>query len=174
MVAPKNRTQQHTSAEVAALTPEGALNVRKGGAGFQRAGPEKAMNEYQRVVGGGVKSVAVEHVGDLTHRMNEGMSTDVTMDTTMPKINNQLANLSSGYGFDREHGVVRVTSDYSDPPSSFLRALDSHGFAPGWIPSAGETSSFGPSSSNGKRNGGEALRETSPLKTPRQPRKTTQ
>ena len=37
-------------------------------ADMQRGAPEHAMLRVQRTMGGGVLSVVVEHVGDLTHR----------------------------------------------------------------------------------------------------------
>lgn len=104
MVAPKTRTQQHTSAEVAAMTPEQAQEVRRGTATYQRSVPERTMDSIQHNVGGGVWSSAVEHVGDLTHRMNEGMDTHTAVDLTMSKVDAQIGNLSSRYGFTKEHG----------------------------------------------------------------------
>jgi hypothetical protein len=96
--------QQHTSAEVAAMTPEQAMKVRQGTAAYQRSVPERTMNDIQFHTGGGVWSTAVEHVGDLSHRMNQAHSTDITMGDVMPKVHSQLSNLSSRYGFAKEHG----------------------------------------------------------------------
>jgi hypothetical protein len=123
MVSKKALNQQHTAAEVAALTPEGALEVRKGGAGYQRGAPERAMNKLQKESGGGVLSSAAEHVGDLTHRMNEGLSTGITMETTMPKIVRQHDNLHSAYGFEREHNEnIRSNAQFRGIPESQHRA----------------------------------------------------
>src|SRR3990172_11905951 len=37
----------------------------------QRGEPERAMVNAQHYMGGGVLSFALEHIGDLTHRMSE-------------------------------------------------------------------------------------------------------
>lgn len=86
------------------MTPEQAMTTRMGTASYQRTVPERTMNDIQFNVGGGVNSVAVEHVGDLTHRMNQAHSADVAVGDVMPKIRSQRANLGSKYGFAREHG----------------------------------------------------------------------
>ena len=123
MVAPKTPKQQHTSAEVADMSPEQAMDVRRGTASYQRSVPERSMDAIQSYTGGGVFSNAVEHVGDLPHRMNQAMSTDITMGDVMPKVNSQLANLSSGYGFSREHDEnLASNADYRGQDRHTFRA----------------------------------------------------
>lgn len=96
--------EQHTAAEVEAMSPDEALAVRGGTAIAQRNVPEHKMMELQRTAGGGVMPNAAEHVGDLTHRMNQPQrTTDIIMEDVVPKVRNQSANLGSRYGFEREH-----------------------------------------------------------------------
>lgn len=75
-------------------------------ADMQRGAPETAMNHAQRILGGGVQGDALEHVGDLTHRMNEEYGTDqggfYRSEYVKPKVEVQLRHLTSGYGYDRE------------------------------------------------------------------------
>jgi hypothetical protein len=71
----------------------------------QRGAPELAMLAVQDAVGGGVLNPLVEHVGDLTHRMTHMMkygSDRDGLELLKPKIRNQLNNLRSPYGFERE------------------------------------------------------------------------
>lgn len=72
-------------------------------ADMQRGAPEMAMLRVQHVMGGGVLSPVVEHVGDLVHRMTE--HADVPMyleDIIEEKVNRGLRYLTHGYGFERE------------------------------------------------------------------------
>ena len=70
----------------------------------QRGLPERAMLKASHLIGGGVMSVVIEHVGDLTHRMSHhakhgsfypGLAREKTSKT--------LAILTNGYGFMKEH-----------------------------------------------------------------------
>lgn len=127
MVAPKEPWQQHTSSEVEAMTPEQAMAVREAGARYQRGRPESAMNRIQERSGGGVFSHAVEHVGDLTHRMNE-MEGRAAAQTVRPKIRSMHHTLHHGYGFEREHeenivSNARYKGEDPDTLRSDVRAL---------------------------------------------------
>jgi hypothetical protein len=70
----------------------------------QRGDPEMKMLEAQSVLGGGVMNVAVEHLGDLTHRLSEvprfGRG---ALGNYAPKVNRGIALLDSKYGFRKEH-----------------------------------------------------------------------
>lgn len=131
MVAPKKVTQQHTSAEVAEMSPEQAMATRVGTATYQRGVPEQAMLDAQRAVGSGVWTNALEHVGDLPHRMNQALSTDITMADTVPKIRSQERNLGSRYGFAREHNeqVGDIASHRGVSEDSVRENVASHGQA---------------------------------------------
>ncbi len=70
----------------------------------QRGLPERAMLTASHLIGGGVMSHVIEHVGDLTHRMSHhakygsfypGLAKEKTRKT--------LGVLTNGYGFMREH-----------------------------------------------------------------------
>ena len=70
----------------------------------QRDKPESAMLRVQHAIGGGVLSFAVEHIGDLTHRMThmvpyENLGTEMVAD----KVTKILRALRNPYGFEREH-----------------------------------------------------------------------
>ena len=68
----------------------------------QRGDPELAMMSAQRVLRGGVMSHALEHVGDLTHRMSE-KGGRLGSGYVRPKVESVLRSLKSGYGFSKEH-----------------------------------------------------------------------
>lgn len=70
---------------------------------FQRGDPERHMVETQSKMGGGVMSYAIEHIGDLTHRMSEVVRLpESALDTVTDKVDKMLRLLTSGYGFKRE------------------------------------------------------------------------
>jgi hypothetical protein len=69
----------------------------------QRGPPEYAMIRIQRLVGGGVFSYVVEHVGDITHRMAEKFDFGKgQLGIVADKVEKTLNTLESGYGFDKE------------------------------------------------------------------------
>src|SRR5579863_5297651 len=72
----------------------------------QRGAPESAMLKIQHdPLGAGVYSFAVEHTGDLTHRMNERVSIiwgSFGYDSVKNKVEKVLRYMESGYGFERE------------------------------------------------------------------------
>ena len=69
---------------------------------IQRGAPELAMTSAQRVLQGGVLSYALEHTGDLTHRMAEKGGV-YGSEYVKPKVNRLLDSLTSEYGFEKEH-----------------------------------------------------------------------
>lgn len=72
-------------------------------ADMQRGAPEMAMLRVQRVMGGGVLSPVVEHIGDLTHRMTEHADAGYWLeDIIQEKVKRGLMYLTHGYGFERE------------------------------------------------------------------------
>ena len=69
----------------------------------QRGAPEHAMLRVQRTMGGGVLSVMVEHIGDLTHRMTEHADAGMWLeDIIQEKVKRGIRYLTSGYGFEKE------------------------------------------------------------------------
>jgi hypothetical protein len=71
----------------------------------QRNKPEHAMNRVQHEIGGGVMNVAVEHIGDLTHRLADRNTLKWSggHEFVKEKVTKALGWLRSGYGFMREH-----------------------------------------------------------------------
>jgi len=67
---------------------------------MQRGKPEMAMLRVQEIMGGGVLSPVVEHVGDITHRMSHMAKYNVVMGAD--KIHKTLQWLTNPYGFERE------------------------------------------------------------------------
>ena len=83
---------------------------------FQRGDPEQAMLDCQGVLGGGVVSYCLEHVGDLTHRMSEHSGVEqfnFGYEYVLPKVKRCLKELESAYGIEREHREnLRGTAEY--------------------------------------------------------------
>ena len=70
-------------------------------ADIQRGEPELAMVEAQKIYGGGVMPYALEHAGDLTHRMAE-RGGRFGAEFVAPKVTRLLDSLLSDYGFEKE------------------------------------------------------------------------
>ena len=70
-------------------------------ADIQRGKPELAMVEAQNILSGGVLPYALEHTGDLTHRMAEKGGVYGSEYVT-PKVDRLLNSLLSEYGFEKE------------------------------------------------------------------------
>ena len=69
----------------------------------QRGEPEHAMLRVQHVMGGGVLSPVVEHVGDIEHRMTEHADVGMYLeDIVREKVERGLRYLTHPYGFERE------------------------------------------------------------------------
>jgi len=70
----------------------------------QRGHPEHAMLKASRLLGGGVLSFVLEHVGDLTHRMSHHAPYgSFYPGIVKEKVKKTLGTLTSGYGFEKEH-----------------------------------------------------------------------
>lgn len=88
-------------------------------ANAQRHLPEGAMLAAQRIIGGGVLSYQLEHIGDLTHRIAERVfiatgNIEDAVNHIKPKIEKGLRSLKSGYGFEREmHENFKSNWEYS-------------------------------------------------------------
>lgn len=68
---------------------------------LQRGRPESSMLAAQRELGSGLYSHSLEHIGDLTHRINERGGLFGT-EFVRPKVVSQLDYLTSRYGYERE------------------------------------------------------------------------
>lgn len=68
----------------------------------QRGFPEIQMTKTQGVLGGGVMSSAIEHIGDISNRMSAHQFIDHGFDMVAPKIRNMLKLLTNSYGFEKE------------------------------------------------------------------------
>lgn len=88
--------------EIAKMKPAQYSAVLHSVAGLQRGLPELMMNKLQAVSGnGGVFPYAVEHTGDLIHRMAEDGGSYGSQ-FVRPKIQSVHRVLTHGYGFQRE------------------------------------------------------------------------
>ncbi len=69
----------------------------------QRGPPEATMLRLQSLLGGGVLSHMLEHVGDITHRMTEKFDFGKgQIGIVQDKVEKTLRTLESGYGFEKE------------------------------------------------------------------------
>lgn len=86
------------------MNPTAEEKLFMGLADAQRGRPERAMLRAQERAGGGLLNVALEHTGDLTHRMAEPYAIGASMgyEYVKPKVKRVLGLLRSGYGFERE------------------------------------------------------------------------
>ncbi len=92
-------------------------------ASAQRGAPESAMLEVQKL-SPGVLAYAVEHTGDLIHRMTElskhGM---VNVPDVQTKVEKVLRTLTDPYGFEKEHHEnLRNNARHDNQPVAELRA----------------------------------------------------
>jgi hypothetical protein len=91
-----------SSHAIEAMTPDEFGFVLHHAATIQRGHPENMMHEVQRTAGGGIYSYLAEHVGDLTHRINE-MGGKLGTEFVTPKVRVALRTLEHPYGVEREH-----------------------------------------------------------------------
>lgn len=84
----------------------------------QRGKPEQQMLKVQKVVGGGVMQFAVEHIGDLTHRMAEKVTFRTAgFEYVKEKVDKCYKLITSGYGFEKEFKEnLKANSDYHNIP----------------------------------------------------------
>lgn len=70
----------------------------------QRGAPEDAMLEVRTLLGGGVMSQAVEHAGDLIHRMTERAIYGIAgRELVREKVDKLITSVTHAYGFEKEH-----------------------------------------------------------------------
>lgn len=89
------------SSDIAAMKPEEFKSTLDASARIQRGAPETHMVKMQSKYGGGVYPHALEHIGDLTHRIAEHGGAFGTEFVT-PKVERMLVTLTRPYGFERE------------------------------------------------------------------------
>jgi hypothetical protein len=91
----------------------------------QRGLPESAMINAQKIMGGGVLSNAIEHVGDLTHRMSE-YGGEFARENVPTKVARVLRSLRNPYGFEREHkeNIQAAARFRNIDPNKFNSELD--------------------------------------------------
>jgi len=75
------------------MSPEEHRFVLQHAASVQRGGPERVMHDVQRATGGGALSYLAEHIGDLTHRLNDEPM--IAMELTAPKVSMGISTLSN-------------------------------------------------------------------------------
>lgn len=90
-----------TGDEIRSLSPSQFREVLDSAASIQRGAPETQMNKIQHETHGGVYPHAVEHIGDLPHRIGEGGGI-YGMQYVAPKVKSMHSLLHNGYGFERE------------------------------------------------------------------------
>lgn len=82
-------------------------------AGVQRGRPEDAMLSWTAALGGGVRGVVAEHLGDLTHRMGEAVTAhNRGYDFMKDKVNKVYDLLTHEYGHAKE-AAENALSNYS-------------------------------------------------------------
>lgn len=94
----------------------------------QRGTPEKAMLKIQRHMPGGPLSMAVEHVGDLTHRMTHKLPLGYTgRAEVLEKTNKMIHSLDLPYGFKKEtdEHIKSWSEYYKKDPKEYKETLDS-------------------------------------------------
>lgn len=71
----------------------------------QRGEPELAMRDLKDFIGGGVLSPAIEHAGDLIHRVTEASRFGrANRPLVAAKVDALVQSLGHAYGFEKEHG----------------------------------------------------------------------
>lgn len=88
---------------------------------MQRGTPELVMVETQRLLGGGVMSFCLEHVGDIYHRMTHMVPSVFMIDEVYGKSKKCYNVLTQGYGFGKEFQEnLRNNAEYRDIDYSLL------------------------------------------------------
>jgi hypothetical protein len=92
-------------------------------ANMQRGRPESTMRQAQREIGSGLYPNSLEHVGDLTHRINE-RGGHLGTELVAPKVNSQLEHLTRRYGYEREMlEQVADNQQYNRPDIDRIREI---------------------------------------------------
>ncbi len=86
---------------VAGISDSDYKDVMSAVANMQRSGPESTMLRAQREIGSGLFSGSMEHIGDLSHRINEHGG-KLGAEFVVPKVTSQLTHLTRPYGYKRE------------------------------------------------------------------------
>jgi hypothetical protein len=124
--------------ETAHKLPADVITAFEGLGDLQRGKPEMAMLRVQHIMGGGVLSPVVEHVGDITHRMSHMVKYNTVLGRD--KIHKTLGWLTNPYGFEREmRENIRSNARYRGVPEDQLRqqlhhALHSYAAAHAQLP----------------------------------------
>jgi hypothetical protein len=93
----------------------------------QRGSAESAMMKVQRVAGGGVLSVLVEHAGDIIHRANDVNTFEwAGYPYVLEKVDMLLRYMKRPYGFEREYREnVASNAEYRDvDPAQLQKDID--------------------------------------------------
>jgi hypothetical protein len=86
-----------------AYEPSEKANLFHQTADAQRGPPEATMLKLQNLLGGGVFSFVIEHVGDITNRMAQKFDwAKGQHGLVQDKVEKTLRTLESGYGFEKE------------------------------------------------------------------------
>lgn len=98
----------------------------------QRGYPEHAMLNAQHIMGGGVLSHAIEHIGDLTNRMAQRTLVEYVgnagIEYVYSKVRSVLRTLRNKYGFEREfrENLVANKVRVSDAVTALKHYADAH------------------------------------------------
>ena len=97
----------------------------------QRGEPEAAMRDLKEIIGGGVLSPALEHAGDLLHRVTEASRFGrANRQLVAAKVDALVQSLGHAYGFEKEHGEnLAARAKALRLPLSKVRTLVSTGLA---------------------------------------------
>ena len=82
-----------SASAVEAMSPEEHRFVMQHAAAVQRGTPERVMHDVQRATGGGAFSYLAEHIGDLTHRLNDQPT--IATELAAPKVSMGLSTLAN-------------------------------------------------------------------------------
>jgi len=130
------RGDNFTADEIEGMSPAHYRTMLHGAAGVQRALPENVMLQNQRAAKSGLYSYTMEHVGDLTHRINE-YGGELAMDTAWSKVKSMRNTLEHGYGFEREmheqfaeNVASKSGASFEDMKDLGQRYAESHSMVP--------------------------------------------
>ena len=119
--------KEDTSVEVPSNDEERAIFFKENVGDIQRGDAEEAMVAAQHYMGGGVLSHAIEHIGDLTHRITENPG--FRYETVLKKVNAMINSLDRGedwipFAEEVQRNIV-VNSKYSNlSPDEFKTQIN--------------------------------------------------